>query len=124
MAADEDPDGMEEMAMSLPQFPEEDQLEVAQDLSILLPDQQYALVGQYLTNRTVSGPVLDVLVAGLLSRPNGLRLPYLLAMARDAENPRALEARSLLQVMLDADFGQDWDQWQSRVDQAIRDDPD
>ena len=104
-----------------PNLPQDGQIAAAEHLSILLPNQEYAALGQYLTNATTPEPVLDVLLAGLLNRPDTLKLPYLLKVARDEQNPKAGEAQGLLQALLDENFGNDWTRWQAKVDQWVTD---
>ncbi len=121
---DPGPDKAVQMLELFPRLPQEAQLEVAQYASNLLPDTNYAAVGLYLTNPVVPGPVLEVLLAGLLQRPDSVKLPYLLAVARDEQNPEAQQARSYLRTFLEQDFGQDWGRWQARVDQWVKANPD
>ena len=104
-----------------PNLPQDGQIAAAEHLSILLPNQEYAALGQYLTNATTPEPVLGVLLAGLLNRPDTLKLPYLLEVARDGQNPKAGEAQGLLQALLDENFGNDWTRWQAKVDQWVTD---
>jgi hypothetical protein len=104
-----------------PSLPQDGQVQVAEHLSRLLPKQDYAALGQYLTNATTPGPVLDVLMADLLNRPDTLKLPYLLQIARDDRNPKAGEAKGLLESLLDENFGDNWSRWQAKVDQWVKD---
>jgi hypothetical protein len=113
-----------QMLEMFPRLPEAGQVEVAQHLSNLLPDQDYPALSQYLTNATTPEPVLEVLVAGLLNRPNAVRLPLLLEIAREQQNPKAKEAHELLALFLEEDFGQDWAQWQAKLQQWLQDNPD
>jgi hypothetical protein len=59
-------------------------------------------------------------MAALLSRSDTLKLPYLLQIARDEQNPKALEAKGLLEALLDENFGDDWTRWQTSVDQWLK----
>lgn len=104
-----------------PRLPQEGQVQVAERLSRLLPNQDFPELGQYLTNTTTSGPVLDVIIADLLNRPDTLKLPYLLQIAQDQQNPKAGEAKGILAALLDEDFGDDWPQWQAKVEQWVKD---
>lgn len=114
----------DEMLQLFPRLPEEGQREVAQYLSGMLADTNYAALGQYLTNATTSEPVLDILLAGLLNRPSMVKLPWLLEMAEDAQNPRSEQAYDLLQVFLEQDYGNDWSRWQASISSWLKDNPD
>jgi len=51
--------------------------------------------------------VLDVLMADALNRPNGVKLPLLLEVAQNPDNAKAGEAKDLLELYLDGDYGSD-----------------
>jgi hypothetical protein len=53
-----------------------------------------------------------------------VKLPALLGVARDPQNPKAGEAKDILRLFLEEDYGADWAAWQSKVDQWLRDNPD
>jgi hypothetical protein len=107
-----------------PALPADGQVEVAQHLSNLLTDPEYAPLGHYLTNAALAEPVLDVLIADLLNRPNSVKLPLLLDVARTESHPKAGEALEILQLFLEEDFGKDWARWQSRLQQWLQENPD
>ena len=107
-----------------PNLPEDGQVEVAQHLSNLLSDQEYAPLGKLLTDSKLPEAVLDVLVVDVLNRPNALKLPLLLDIARDSEHPKAAEAKDLLELYLEEDYGNDWNKWQAKMQQWLRENPD
>src|SRR6266853_6882893 len=107
-----------------PQLPRDGQSEVAQHLSNLVSDKDYAGLGKLLADAKLPEPVLDVLMGDLLNRPNSVKLPELLEVARDPEHPKAAEAKELLGFYLDQDFGADWTKWQARMEQWPKDNPD
>lgn len=120
----EDPDKARQMLEMFPRLPEDAQVEVAQHLSNLTPDQDYASMAKLLANASLPEAVLDVLLADALNRPNSLKLPALLEVARDPQNPKAAEAKDLLQLFLDEDYGSDWNTWQSKMEAWLKDNPD
>jgi hypothetical protein len=113
-----------QMLEMFPRLPADGQEEVAQHLSNLVSDEQYPALGQYLTNTTLPEPVLDVLLSDALNRPNKLKLPVLVEVARDPANPKAGEAKDLLELYLEEDYGADWNTWQLKVEQWLKDNPD
>src|SRR5208282_1629859 len=98
-------DKAKEMLEMFPRLPEDGQVQVAQHLSNLTADVDYGPLGQYLTNSTMPEAVLDVLMADLLNRPNSLKLPLLLDVARQDQNPKASDARDILELYLDGNYG-------------------
>ena len=107
-----------------PRLPEEGQAEVAQHLANLLPDQDYPPLRKYLVDAAVPEPVLDVLIADALNRPNSLKLPALLEIARQPQHPKAGEARDLLELFLEEDYGNDWSRWEAKMNQWLKENPD
>ena len=105
-------------------LPARGQEEAAQHLSNLVQDADYAPMGRLLADAKLPEPVLDVLVADALNRPNSVKLPLMLEVARNADHPKADEARELLQLYLEADLGTDWPKWQARLDLWLKENPD
>ena len=104
-----------------PNLPEDGQVEAAQHISNLLPDEQYADLAHTLTNAAMPEAVLDVLMTDVLNRPNKIKLDTLMDVARTPNHPKAEEALDILEVILD---DVDWEavkksgNWQSAVDAA------
>ena len=70
-----------------PNLPEDGKEEVAQHLSNLVADEDYAPLGKLLTDATLPESVLDVLMADVLNRPNAVKL-------------RAVKSHNRLEVIL------------------------
>lgn len=107
-----------------PRLPESGQVDVALHLSNLVEDENYAGLGQHLTNSTLSEDVLDVLLSDLLNRPNTIKLPMLIGVAQDPRNPKSGEAKDLLELYLEEDYGTDWATWQTKVGEWLKENPD
>lgn len=107
-----------------PNLPEEGQEEYAQHLSNLVVDEDYGLLAQHLTNSALPEAVLDVLISDALNRPNRMKLPTLLNVARDPRHPKAAEAKDLLELYLEEDYGADWATWEGKLNQWLNDNPD
>ena len=63
-------------------------------------------------------------MADALNRPNSVKLPVLLQVAQESDNPKASEAKDLLELYLDEDYGTDWNQWQTKLQAWLKDNPD
>ena len=90
----------------------------------VLVDQDYDLLRKHLTNPDLPGDVLEVLLGDVLNRPNSLKLPALLEVARSPQHPKAAEAKDFLELFLESDYGTDWDKWQAGMEQWLKDNPD
>ena len=119
-----DGDKARQMLEMFPQLPVDGQEEVAQHVSNLLPDQDFGLLHPYLTNATLAESVLDVLLDDVLNRPNSLKLPALLEVARSPQHPKAAEAKDFLELFLEEDYGGDCDKWQAQVQEWLKNNPD
>jgi hypothetical protein len=106
-----------------PSLPPSGQEEAVQHLSNLVDDKDYAPLGKLLKDPKLPEGVLDVLVVDLLNRPNPTKLPLLLEVARNPDHPKASEAKELMQLYLESDFGTDWDQWKARMESWLKENP-
>lgn len=120
----EDAAKAKQMLEMFPNLPEDGQVEVAQHLANLTPDADYAPLGKYLADPNTPEGVIDVLMGDLLNRPNSVKLPLLVDVARNTTNPKAEEAKNLLELYLEEDYGSDWGTWQAKVDDWLKANPD
>ena len=108
----------------LPRMPEAGQIETAQHIAYLLPDEDFDKFGRYLTNVQTSPAVQEIIFAEALNRPNAVKLPLLLQTARTPEHPMADEAREILELYLNEDHGTNWDKWQAEIERWLKENPD
>jgi hypothetical protein len=107
-----------------PRVSEEGQTELAQHLSNLVDDQDYAPLGQLLENAKLPESVLDALMADALNRPNSIKLPLLLSVAQNPDHAKAAEAKDILELYLDEDYGADWSKWRQAMQEWLKENPD
>jgi len=107
-----------------PTLPPDGQEEIAQHLSNLVDDEDYAPLGEMLKNDKLPEGVLDELLADVLNRPNNLKLPLLLTVASDANHAKHDEAKDLLELYLGEDYGTDWNSWGSHMTNWLQQNPD
>jgi hypothetical protein len=123
-AEDEAAKAKQLMAM-FPRLPEDGQVEVAQHLANLTDDKDFAPLGAYLVDPATPETVVDVLMADLLNRPNAVKLPLLLGVAQSCpDHKTAEEAKEVLALFLDEDYGTDWAVWQTKLQKWLADNPD
>lgn len=107
-----------------PRLPAEAQIEAATHIANLIADADYAPLGRHLANTNTPPEVQDVILADLLGRPNALKLPWLLEVARTPAHEKAPEAKELLELYLEKNYGDDWEAWQTKLTQWLKDNPD
>jgi len=100
--------------------PADAQPELAQHLINMAQDDHYDGVAGLLTNATTQTAVSTILMNDLLNRRNTLKLPMLLAIARNDDHPLKDQAKDMLELFLQADYGADWDQWSTAVDNWLQ----
>jgi hypothetical protein len=105
-------------------LPKEGQEEVAQHLSNLVDDENYGPLGELAADAKLPEDVLDVLTADLLNRPNATKLPLFLEIAQNPDHPKAGEAKDLLELYLDEDYGTDWPKWKQKMQDWLKENPD
>ncbi len=113
-----------ELLAAFPALPEEGQLEAAQHLALLTADEDFLALRPWLTNAALPEAVSDIFMAGLLDRPNPVKLPLLLEIARTEGHPRAEDARDQLTFFLEEDYGADWGRWETQMRQWLEENPD
>lgn len=94
---------------------EEVQVEVVQHALNFVVDSKYQTASQILTNAKTPESVLNLVFADLLNRNDKLKLPTLVDLARDPQHPLRGEARELLELYVQHDYGTNWDQWGQAV---------
>jgi len=107
-----------------PQLPAVEQATAAHHIVNLLPDDSYPSFATQLTNANASAEVRAIIYADLLQRPNAIKLPWLLAIARSPWVGQASEAALLLQATLREDHGTNWSVWSERVSAWLQANPD
>ena len=107
-----------------PQLPAATQLSAAHHIVNLLPDTAYGSFATHLTNANAATEVRAVIYTDLLQRPNAIKLPWLLAMARSPGVGQAAEAAALLQASLREDHGTNWGSWSERIGLWLQAHPD
>lgn len=105
-------------------LPEDGQVETMQHISNLLPDEKFSALIPAFTNAATPEAVLDIIMTDALNRPNGMKLPALLEVARTPNHPKAEESRDILEVFVDHNYGEDWSKWEKAVQDWLKENPD
>ncbi|HEX5219877.1 MAG TPA: hypothetical protein VFZ59_09940 [Verrucomicrobiae bacterium] len=116
-------DQAKNLMAQFPTLPPAGQFEAANHISNLLPDESYATWAGYLTNASIPQNVRGVIYADLQRRPNSIRLPTLLQVARSSSS-QASDAAQLLRNTLGDDYGNNWNAWSARIQDWLKSNPD
>jgi hypothetical protein len=107
-----------------PDLPADGKEEIVQHLTNLVEDEDYGALGKLLTDAKLPEEVLDALLSDLLNRPNATKLPLFLEIARSQQHPKAEEAKELLELYLEEEYGNDWAKWQQKMQEWLKENPD
>lgn len=118
---EDDTNKVKELFAMFPRLPADGQVQVAEHLANLVPDDNYAPLGQLLQNPKLPEEALDDLMGDLLNRPNSVKLPQLLQVAQNPQHPKADEAKDLIELYLDEE---DPAKWQQKMQDWLKDNPD
>lgn len=110
----------EQLLAMVPNLAEDAQVEVVQHAANLASDDHYGHITQVLINPGTPEAVLSVLMTDLLNRGNELKLPIVLTLARIERHPLQAEARELLEIYLQEDHGNDWNAWESSLQNWLK----
>ncbi len=113
----------DEILAMIPTAPTNAQVELSQHLVNMVQDDHYDGAASLLTNAVTPAAVSTVLMNDLLNRNNTLKLPMLLAVARDDEHPLKDQAREMLELLIQEDDGTNWDQWSASIDTWLQNNP-
>lgn len=107
----------------LPTLADEEQQEAAKHAINLLDDDHFLSAATYLTNAGVLTNAQSIFMADLLNRPEKVKLPLCLAVARIDGHPHATQAKDLLTLYLPEDFGTNWPAWEAAVETRLTNGP-
>jgi hypothetical protein len=107
----------------IPNAPSNAPVELSQHLVNMVQDDHYDGTAELLTNATTPAAVSTVLMNDLLNRNNALKLPMLLAVARDDDHPLKDQARDMLELLIQEDDGSNWDQWSASINTWLQNNP-
>ena len=107
----------------LPQLPADGRVEVLQHAANLVSNEDYAPMGKLLVDPETPEEEVEILMRDMLNRPNSLKLPLLLQVARATGHLKSGEAKEILEVFLGESYGEDWDKWQSKVNKYLKENP-
>ncbi len=99
----------------LPALPVQARETAAEEAIKRIPNADYSVVIPTLINPQTYSLTHAVLLKDLMERPDSVRLPALLQIARTPQHPLAASAHDNLDGLLGQDYGTDWTRWDTAV---------
>ena len=107
----------------LPLLAGEEQQEATRHTINLLSDDHFLAAAGCFTNASAPTNVQSLFMAELLNRPEKVKLPLSLALARNPDHPCAAAAKKLLELYLGEDLGTNWPAWEAAVQAKLPSNP-
>ena len=105
----------------VPKLPEDAAREVAEHLINLVSDEDfYKKTAAIVTDPKTPKSVASVIFDDMMNRNDGLRLPLTLKIAQDENHPLHQDAKEMLEMSLQEDFGTDWAKWKAAIDESLK----
>ncbi len=110
----------EELLAMMDKVGTEAQVELAGHVVNLVDDAQFYKTAKYLTNAAVSEEVSSIFMNDLYNRDESVKLPLLLEVARNEKHALRDEARDLLELYVEEDYGTNWVQWEDATKKYLK----
>jgi hypothetical protein len=110
----------DKIADMIPKVSPEAQKELAEHLINLMPDEAYDKAAAILKNESTPGEVSKVLLDDLFNRDHSLMLPLVLDVAKNEKHPLKGDAKEMLEMFLQEDYGTNWNQWTDAVEKQLK----
>lgn len=98
--------------------------EAVRDLTTRVKDDGYAFLKPLTVDPTLPEPVRDEFMVDLMNRPNSVRIPLFLEIARNPDHPDHESAFDTLEAFTGLKYGADWNGWEKGVQQWLKENPD
>lgn len=104
---------------------EESEAEQAvQDLTLRVQDEGYGFIKPLAVDPTLPEPVRDEFMVDMLNRPNSIKLPLFLEIARNPDHPDNESAYDSLEIFTGLKLGADWNAWEKGIATWLKENPD
>ncbi|MDB6055138.1 MAG: hypothetical protein JWN25_2661 [Verrucomicrobiales bacterium] len=103
----------------LPSFNRDGQREFAHAAVSHIKDSTYSLIFKPLLEAKSDKQILSVFMTDTLKRPNSVKLPALLQLARTEDHPMQSEAKELLVAFIGKEHGKKWEDCQVAVNAYV-----
>lgn len=104
----------------LPRLSEMEEVEATKHMLNLLSDDQFPTIGELITNAQTPNAVQELMFNDSLNRPERVKYPIWLSVARTPDNPRAETARNMLVATLPQDCGTNWAAWETQIQSRLQ----
>jgi hypothetical protein len=95
-----------------------------QELTARVTDEGYAFLKPLTVDPTLPEPVRDEFMVDLMNRPNSVKIPLFLEVARNPDHPDRESAFDTLEAFTGLKHGADWNSWEKGIQEWMKENPD
>lgn len=108
----------------LSKLPDPDAEHAVQALTLSVKNEAFAFIKPLVVDPNLPEPVRDEFMVDLLNRPNSIRVPLFLELARNPDHPDHENAYDMLEIFTNQKLGADWVAWDKAVATWLKENPD
>lgn len=98
--------------------------QAVQELTARVTDEGYAFLKPLAVDPTLPEPVRDEFMVDLMNRPNSVKIPLFLEVARSPDHPDRESAFDTLEAFTGLKYGADWNSWEKGIQVWMKENPD
>jgi hypothetical protein len=115
---------LQDLKEMLAKLEEADAEEAVRDLTTRVKNDGYAFLKPLAVDASLPEPVRDEFMVDLMNRPNSIKMPLFLEIARNPDHPDHESAFDTLEAFTGLTFGADWNGWEKGIQQWLKNNPD
>lgn len=105
-------------------LPDPDAEQAVQALTLSVSNEAFGFIKPLVVDPTLPEPVRDEFMVDVLNRPNSIRVPIFLELARNPDHPDNEDAYDMLEIFTNQKLGADWAAWDKAVPAWLKENPD
>ena len=115
---------IQDLREMLSKLEEADAEAAVQDLTARVKDEGFSFLKPLVVDPTLPEPVRDEFMVDLMNRPNSIKIPLFLEIARNPDHPDHESAFDTLEAFTGLKYGADWNGWETGIQQWMKENPD
>ena len=98
--------------------------EAVQALTGMVQNEGYGFIKPLAVDPTLPEPVRDEFMVDMMNRPNSIKMPLFLEIARNPNHPDNDSAQHSLEAFTGLKYGADWTSWEKGIEAWLKENPD
>jgi len=108
----------------LSSLPDPSAEQAVQALTVSVKNESFGFIKPLVVDPNLPEPVRDEFMVDVLNRPNSIRVPLFLELARNPDHPDNENAYDMLEIFTSQKLGADWGAWDKAVATWLKENPD